>query len=1200
MSLLPGLVKRVTTKKSLEAADCRRNECKVCPLANIEDNHNPNMPPSGVDDPLVYVLGDAPWKLEDRADEPFAGDRGKLLRKLLPRDFRDDRVRYNNVVRTRPEYPAKVPPWAAVECCRPSIERDIEKTKPKIIFGLGNVPLNWMMPGSSFDGIEVWRGRRMPVKIGKHVCWFYPIFHPTTLYNAQFESRDGERFPSEDEKVTKLDIKRAIDDLDNLPTPVVHDVKDVFKDIELLAGGSDIVGRLANWLKWAHKQPALGFDYETDRLRPYFKDARILTFGLCTDVSGFACALDHPEASLTRDQKEQIRDLLVRFLKTYRGRIYVHNLAFELEWSAVYFKDRELVRAADWHDTMSQAGILDERVGERKPGAFSLEFLVQLHFGFNLKKLSNLDKERLAYEPLTPLLMYNGGDCRYHYNLGVLQDKLIEAEGLEYPYHLALRRVFTVVLSQIKGVPVDREVNIALNKKYQKRIDAAEDAINALPVIQDFKKRKGVKFSPSSTKDVLYVFKDMLKRSECKVFDKWSRKEKFSVDKVVLDTIDHPLAAAILAYREPAKRLSTYILPLDPTYAETVVRGDGMLHTTYNTVFAETGRLCVRKGTQIQVPGGTKSIEHIQPGDWVYCYDSELRLVLRRVVNRWYTGKKKLVRLHWRGSGNRHRGHLDVTPDHKIRLISGEYVEAQNLSGASFKIKHSNGVRQYAGARVLSLHRAVKAGRNWLYATGAPERKEARFVFEEVHRWSPEHVHHKDINSLNDDPINLQGMTHKEHTSLHARLVPSGEMSRRMLRRSSETVKRVMAAVVAGSRARMLSKFTKAQVLQALKEGRGIKGACRILGCDYSVVRKRIDLWGIPNSAYDGRSMRLTRLERRRNLHPYKGRTEYLSGPKYNHVITSVEHLSGAYPVYDLEIDGEHNFIANELCVHNSSEEPNLQNFPKRDAEAKEARKQVVAAPGCLMAAIDFGQIEARVIAMITKDKLFTKALWEDYDVHMEWAERISRAYPDRVGGKKNFTDKKVMKDFRTDIKNQWTFPLFFGAKLKSAAGYLKIPEKTLEPLYKEFWREFHGVKDWQDDLVASYREHGYVECMTGRRRRGPLSLNQIINSPVQGSAAEIVMDAMSRLSEIGDPILQPEINVHDDLTFLRIPEAPSSTCDDYIERIITEMLCTPFKWAKHVPLTAEIAIGRNWCPYDKDTNPDGLRDVATFSSAKW
>jgi hypothetical protein len=103
----------------------------------------------------------------------------------------------------------------------------------------------------------------------------------------------------------------------------------------------------------------------------------------------------------------------IDFLRTYKGIKYVHNLAFELEWTAVHF-DPGLIRIGRWEDTSVQASILDERKGRNKPGCFSLEFLVQQHFGFNLKKLSGLDRANLAKVPVELVLRYNGGDAKYH------------------------------------------------------------------------------------------------------------------------------------------------------------------------------------------------------------------------------------------------------------------------------------------------------------------------------------------------------------------------------------------------------------------------------------------------------------------------------------------------------------------------------------------------------------------------------------------------------------------------------------------------------------------------------------------------------------------------------------------------------------------------------------------------------------------
>lgn len=270
-----------------------------------------------------------------------------------------------------------------------------------------------------------------------------------------------------------------------------------------------------------------------------------------------------------------------------------------------------------------------------------------------------------------------------------------------------------------------------------------------------------------------------------------------------------------------------------------------------------------------------------------------------------------------------------------------------------------------------------------------------------------------------------------------------------------------------------------------------------------------------------------------------------------------------------------------------SAENPSVQNWPKRDSEAKEVRKPIVADEDCVILAVDYGQIEARVIAMYTKDKRFVKALWENYDIHQEWAERIARAYPARIGGKQNLTDKAVMKTFRTDIKNQWTFPLVFGATVPSIAEYLQINEEIVKQQVKEFWRHFDGIRDWQQEQIAFYRENGYVETFTGRRRRGPLSPNMVYNSPVQGVTAEIVMDAFCRLSEVGDPVLQAELNIHDDLTFLRVPER---RVDDYLEKIVGMMIKPPFEFI-NVPISVEASVGYNWLE---------MEEVGVFSSDKW
>jgi DNA polymerase I-like protein with 3'-5' exonuclease and polymerase domains len=101
------------------------------------------------------------------------------------------------------------------------------------------------------------------------------------------------------------------------------------------------------------------------------------------------------------------------------------------------------------------------------------------------------------------------------------------------------------------------------------------------------------------------------------------------------------------------------------------------------------------------------------------------------------------------------------------------------------------------------------------------------------------------------------------------------------------------------------------------------------------------------------------------------------------------------------------------------------------------------------------------------------------------------------------------------------------------------------------------------------------------------MSVNQVYNSPVQGTAAEIVMEGMSRLSETGDPELQPEINIHDDLTFVRVPK---KRIDEVAEKVLNEMLDVPFDWV-NVPITVEVSCGEDW---------ESMEEIGDFSSDEW
>jgi len=253
------------------------------------------------------------------------------------------------------------------------------------------------------------------------------------------------------------------------------------------------------------------------------------------------------------------------------------------------------------------------------------------------------------------------------------------------------------------------------------------------------------------------------------------------------------------------------------------------------------------------------------------------------------------------------------------------------------------------------------------------------------------------------------------------------------------------------------------------------------------------------------------------------------------------------------------------------------------------------------LVSIDFGQIEARVICMFSKDKKFTEALFNGYDVHMFWAEKVVNRYPEVVGLSESESwkdlDKKGQGKFRGKIKNSLVFPWFYLSSSKTVAQTLGVPEATMKVLYGEFWDYFEGVKVWQNKVIRDYNKLGYVETLTGRRRYQPLGYTKLANTPVQGTGSDIVIGSGNRLArkahELGKPQLNYRLNIHDDLTFI----IPDKGLDTDIETIVKEMVNPCYEWI-NVPLTAEVKIGRNWCD-QKEFHTFDSRDFGYFDGWK-
>lgn len=535
------------------------------------------MEPTGSEKPIVYMLGEAPGADEDDQGKQFVGDSGKVLRFRIPRAW-TKYLRWNNVVRSRPPK-NRDPSYVEIECCRPSIVRDIEAAKPRAIFGFGNVPLHWAIEQT---GITNWNGRRVPVKIGSHTCWYFPMLHPSyVMRSRKFVPRRPTDYGSEDEFTFALDLKRAFAVVEDLPDPVVHTPEMVFEGIDIVTGsrGWDDVDRVKEFLDQIWYDGVVGYDYETTApkeglARPYTDDARILSVALSGEVGTLAIVLEHKQAKWSDEQLDAVYELLTEFLIKAECVKAVHNLAFEMEFSG-YFLGTKTLRSK-WGCTMSQGFILDERPNRGHPGCQSLEFLCIQHFGINIKKLTSVNRKDLESEPLDKMLQYNGVDAKYHRLLYAKQREDIHAEGLVEQYEHHVRRIPACVLTQLKGIPVSQKVVNQFYGKLSDKLADIEEEIAEQDVVAIFQKQKQKKFRPSANHDVGHVVQKIL------------REKVEKLDEATLLTVKHPIIDLVLEWRDTNKQLSTYVLPLKK--GAPTLFPDGKLHPIISTTSTRTWR----------------------------------------------------------------------------------------------------------------------------------------------------------------------------------------------------------------------------------------------------------------------------------------------------------------------------------------------------------------------------------------------------------------------------------------------------------------------------------------------------------------------------------------------------------------------------------------------------------------------------------
>ncbi len=255
-----------------------------------------------------------------------------------------------------------------------------------------------------------------------------------------------------------------------------------------------------------------------------------------------------------------------------------------------------------------------------------------------------------------------------------------------------------------------------------------------------------------------------------------------------------------------------------------------------------------------------------------------------------------------------------------------------------------------------------------------------------------------------------------------------------------------------------------------------------------------------------------------------------------------------------------------------SSSEPNLQNIPVRDDDGKAIRRCFIPEEGCLFLSADYSQIELRILAHLSGDDEMIHLFHDGRDIHASTAARIF---------KKPLCD--VSREERSKAKRA-NFGIIYGITTWGLAESLAIAREEAQQLIDDYFAAFPRVREYIDEAKASARHTGYAETLFHRRRYLPdiLSANatvrafaerNAINAPIQGTAADIIKIAMTRIyqrfqqDDIRSAML---LSVHDELTFSVYPDEKERV--EEIVRREMQHACT-----LRVPLIVEIGWGSNW-----------------------
>jgi DNA polymerase-1 len=258
-----------------------------------------------------------------------------------------------------------------------------------------------------------------------------------------------------------------------------------------------------------------------------------------------------------------------------------------------------------------------------------------------------------------------------------------------------------------------------------------------------------------------------------------------------------------------------------------------------------------------------------------------------------------------------------------------------------------------------------------------------------------------------------------------------------------------------------------------------------------------------------------------------------------------------------------------------SSNNPNLQNIPIRTARGREIRKAFIPRDEHhVLISADYSQIELRIVAAISGDKNMCEAFKAGKDIHSATAAKVY-----------NVLETDVTKEMRYKAKSV-NFGIVYGQGAFGLADNLGISRTEAKEIIDNYKKEFSGIANYMDETISFARANGYVQTLMGRKRWladinsanhtvRSFAERNAINSPIQGSAADMIKLAMIKMhQQLRKSKLKSKmiLQVHDELVFDVLKDEI-----EIIKPMIIECMQTAMILPNEVPIVAEVGVGENW-----------------------